>query len=118
MADEADQAQFIEARDLALALRHRHTTLARPAAATAATKTCPRGGSSATGTAWTTSNASRQRGNGEVAMWIDWLLYASVALLTIGCLLHILAAMSDDLDALERMAQAPYDQDEDDEVRR
>ena len=51
-------------------------------------------------------------------MWIDWLLYASVALLTIGCLLHILAAMSDDLDALERMAQAPYDQDEDDEVRR
>ena len=28
MADEADQAQFVEARDLALALRHRHTTLA------------------------------------------------------------------------------------------
>ena len=27
MADEADQAQFIEARDLALALRQRHTTL-------------------------------------------------------------------------------------------
>ena len=27
MADEADQAQFIEQRDLALALRQRHTTL-------------------------------------------------------------------------------------------
>ena len=27
MADEADQAQFVEARDLALALRQRHTTL-------------------------------------------------------------------------------------------
>jgi len=51
-------------------------------------------------------------------MWSDWLLYASVALLAVGCLLHILAAMSEDLEALERMAQAPYDQDEDDEVRR
>lgn len=27
MADEADQAQFVEQRDLALALRQRHTTL-------------------------------------------------------------------------------------------
>ena len=51
-------------------------------------------------------------------MWSDWLLYASVALLAVGCLLHILEAMSEDLEALERMAQAPYDQDEDDEVRR
>jgi hypothetical protein len=34
-------------------------------------------------------------------MWIDWLLYASVALLTVGCLLHIVAAMSEDLEALQ-----------------
>lgn len=27
MADEADQAQFIEERDRAAALRHRHTTI-------------------------------------------------------------------------------------------
>jgi hypothetical protein len=51
-------------------------------------------------------------------MWTDWLLYGSVALLAVGCLLHLMAAMSEDLDALERMAQATHDEDEDDEVRR
>ncbi len=51
-------------------------------------------------------------------MWTDWLLYGSVALLAVGCLLHLMAAMSEDLDALERIAQAPYDDDQDDEVRR
>jgi hypothetical protein len=35
-------------------------------------------------------------------MWTDWLLYGSVALLAVGCLLHLMAAMSEDLDALER----------------
>ena len=51
-------------------------------------------------------------------MWTDWLLYGSVALLAVGCLLHLMAKLSEDLEALERMAQAPYDEDEDDEVRR
>ena len=48
-------------------------------------------------------------------MWTDLLFYASVALLAVGCVLHVLRAMSEDLDALERLAQAPYDDDEADE---
>lgn len=48
-------------------------------------------------------------------MWTDLLFYASVALLAVGCVLHVLRAMSEDLDALERLAQAPYDDGEDEE---
>ena len=47
-------------------------------------------------------------------MSTDLLFGGSVALLAVGCVLHVLRAMSEDLDALERLAQAPYD-DEDDE---
>ena len=48
-------------------------------------------------------------------MWTDLLFYGSVALLAVGCVLHVLRAMSEDLDALERLAQGPHDDDEDDE---
>jgi len=50
-------------------------------------------------------------------MWIDWLLSGSVALLGLGCVLHMMASMADDLDVLERLAEAPYDDADDQEVR-
>ena len=48
-------------------------------------------------------------------MWTDLLFGGSVALLAVGCVLHVLRAMSEDLEALERLAQAPYDDDEDED---
>lgn len=52
-------------------------------------------------------------------MWTDLLFYGSVALLAIGCVLHVLAAMAEDVaamaedvDALERLALDPHDIDE------
>ena len=50
-------------------------------------------------------------------MWTDWLFFGSVAVLAISCLCHLMAMMADDLDLLERLAEAPYDDADDQEVR-